>query len=167
MFKENDYVVYKRNVCRVKEIKTNHYQGKDYYILSPIDDDTLIIDIPKENKLGFLRPIMSRDDAIKLIEKIKDIDIIETNEKIIEMEYKKLMKSNKMEDLIKIIKTSYIRNDNRLKNGKKIAEKDDIYFKIAENILYNELSISLNMSFDETKKYVIKKVKELLGDDSE
>lgn len=103
MFKENDYVVYKRNVCGVKEIKYNHYQGKDYYILSPVNDDTLTIDISKENKLGFLRPIMRSNEVLKLIKKIKDIDIIETNEKIIETEYKNLMKSNKMEDLIKII----------------------------------------------------------------
>ena len=165
MFKKNDYVVYKRNVCKIKEIKQNHYKGKDYYVLTPIDDETLTIDIPIENKL--IRPIMNKEEAIKLIEKIKDINIIQTNDKIIEMEYKNLMKSNKMEDLIKIIKTSYLRNDNRKKNGKKITEKDDTYFKAAESILYNELSLSLGMTFDKTKEYVINKEKELAGDNNE
>ena len=50
-----------------------------------------------------------------------------------------------IEDLIKIIKTAYIRNDNRLKNNKKISDKDKTYFEKAEEYLYNELSIYWNM----------------------
>ena len=36
------------------------------------------------------------------------------------------------------------------------------YFNKAEKYLYNELSIALNMSFDETKDYIINKLKELI-----
>lgn len=63
-----------------------------------------------------------------------------------------------MEDLIKIIKTTYLRNDYRIKNGKRVSEKDSIYFNMAEKRLYNELSISLNLSFNETKEYIINKL---------
>lgn len=37
-----------------------------------------------------------------------------------------------------------------------ILEKDDTYFKLAEKYLYNELSISLNMSIEEVKNYIFK-----------
>ena len=67
------------------------------------------------------------------------------------------------EDLIKIIKTTYLRNKERIDNNKKIGGTDDEYFKQAEKYLYNEFSVALNMSYDDTKKYVIDKVKEING----
>ena len=48
MYKENDYLVYKKDVCKVREIKTNKMNGKDYYILIPISDEYLIIEAPAE-----------------------------------------------------------------------------------------------------------------------
>ena len=45
---------------------------------------------------------------------------------------------------------------------KKISDKDKIYFDKAEEYLYSELSIALNMTIDETKEYIISKVKELI-----
>ena len=43
MYKANDYLVYKKDVCKVREVKKNKMNGLDYYILVPIDDDSLII----------------------------------------------------------------------------------------------------------------------------
>ena len=41
-----------------------------------------------------------------------------------------------------------------LDDNKKISDKDNFYFDKAEKYLYNELSISLNMNYEEVKKYV-------------
>ncbi len=156
MFKENDYVMYKKTVCKIREIKHNKMNEKDYYILIPIDDDSLIIDVPTDNKMGYLRNIVSKDEALKIITEIKNIKPLDNiNEKNLESTYKDLMSKGTHEDLIKIIKTSYLRNETRLKENKKISEKDTKYFDLAEKYLYNELSISLNKSFEETKSYII------------
>lgn len=74
---------------------------------------------------------------------------------MIENEYKALLQSGSLEDLVCIIKTTYLRNYERKQSGKKISEIDDTYFHRAEKILYNELSVSLGMNFDDTKEYVI------------
>lgn len=155
MFQVGDYAVYKNDVCIVKEIKENHYAGRDYYVLTPIDDTSLTIDVPVENKMGLLRTIMPKEEAEALIEKIPSIQPIECNDRLIENEYKKLMYSGSKEDLIRIIKTTYLRNAERVQLGKKIGEKDDAYFKKAEKTIYNELSISLGMDLEETKQYII------------
>lgn len=81
---------------------------------------------------------------------------------MIENEYKKLLDSCSYDDLISIIKTTYLRNKERLDNNKKIAEKDNYYFEKAELILYSEFSMVLGLSFEETKKYVTDKIKEML-----
>lgn len=81
---------------------------------------------------------------------------------MIEAEYKNLLSSGSHEDLIKIIKTTYLRNKKRLDNKKKIGDKDNYYFKKAERYLYNEFSISLNMSFENTKDYITEQVASLV-----
>lgn len=164
MYKENDYLVYKKDVCKVREVRKNKMNGKNYYILVPVADETLIIETPVDNRMGFIRDVISKDEAEKLIEKIPKIKILDNiDDKYIEKTYKELLYNGNIEDLIKIIKTTYLRNDNRLKNNKKISDKDKTYFAKAEEYLYNELSISLNMSFDKTKDYIISKVTKLIN----
>ena len=160
MFSVGDYVVYKRNVCKIKEIKRSC--EKFYYVLSPIDDESLIIKVPKTDDNLLMRNIITKEDSEKLINSIPSIDIIKSNDKLLENEYKNLLSSGKLEDLIKIIKTTYLRNADRVANHKKIGEKDDNYFKKAEKLLYNELSISLDLSYNDTAEYIKKKVESLI-----
>lgn len=159
MYKINDYVVYKHDVCKIKNIKKNKITGNTYYVMSPIDDNSLIIDTPVENKMGFLRDIISKESAEILINKISKIQpITNTNDKKIEVQYKELLDTGEHENLIKIIKTTYLRNEDRINNKKKISEKDNTYFILAEKYLYNELSIVLNKTIEEVKEYIFTKV---------
>ena len=136
----------------VVDIKNN------YYVLVPITDNSLKISVPVDNKLGFIRNLISKNEVMEIIKKIPDIEVIETNDKLIENEYKVLMNRGTHIDLIKIIKTTYLRNKERLDNNKKIGDKDNNYFNLAEKYLYNEFAIALNMNYDDTKKYVIEQV---------
>ena len=158
MYKIGDFVVYKRDVCKIVNIKNE--KGINYYILVPIDDDTLKITVDVNN--NFIRSIKTKEESESLIKDILNIDVINTDDKNLENEYKKLLSSGSLEDLVKIIKTTYLRNKERMDNHKKIGEKDDNYFKKAEKLLYNELSISLNMSYEDTKNYIINKVNNLI-----
>ena len=158
MYKENDYLVYKKDVCKVREVRKNKMNGKDYYILIPINDESLIIEAPADNRMGFIRDVISKEDAENLIKKIPKIESLEN----IDDKYKELLYNGNLEDLIKIIKTTYLRNEERINNKKKISDKDSNYFNKAEQYLYNELSISLGMSFEDTKNYIINKVNELI-----
>ena len=155
MFGVNEYIVYINNVCYIKEII--EIKDKKYYVLFPIDDDSLTIKVPVDN--SFIRRVISKDEVAEIIKNIINIDIIKVdNEKMIEQEYKKLLENATHENLIKIIKTSYLRNDKRKREKKKISEKDDTYFKLAEKILYNEFSVALKMNYEDTKKYVVDSV---------
>lgn len=152
MFNTGDFVVYKRDVCKIVNIKN------EYYVLVPITDNSLKISVPVTNKFGFIRNLISKNEIMEIIKKIPNIETIETNDKLIENEYKNLMNTGSHEDLIKIIKTTYLRNKERIDNNKKIGDKDNNYFSLAEKYLYNEFAIVLNMSYDDTKKYVIEQV---------
>ena len=70
--------------------------------------------------------------------------------------FTQLLNTDNHENLVKIIKTTYLRNENRINNKKKISDKDDKYFNLAEKYLYNELSISLNETIENIKEYIFK-----------
>ncbi len=159
MHKEGEVIVYKKDVCLIKEIKKNYYKNIDYYILEPINDKSLKISIPTNNKL--IRNLITKDKIKEIISKIPSVEIIDNNDKLLETKYKELLKSDNHLDLIKIIKTTYLRNKERLDNNKKIGEKDYNYFNLAEKYLYTEFSIVLNMTYQETKEYIKKMVESI------
>lgn len=157
MYKVNEYVIYRKDVCKIIDIKEKN--NINYYILVPIDDNSLKIEIPIDNNI--LKSLISKEEANKLIQKIPNIKPIEYNDKTIENEYKQLLSTGSKEDLIKIIKTAYLKNKEQIDNKKKISDKNNNYFNKAEKILYNELSIILNMTYEETKNHIIIKASQM------
>lgn len=156
MFKINDYIVYNKDICKIKQILENYYNNQDYYELNSISDKSLSIKIPiTSNKI---RGLITKEQINEIIASIPQIDIIKDNDRIMENTYKTLMQSGSHENLIKIIKTTYLRNEKRLNDNRKISEIDDFYFRTAEKFLYNEFSIVLNKTYNETKEYVINEV---------
>lgn len=161
MYKINDYLIYGKDVCQVKDIEIKKYNNQDYYLLVPIKDSTLKLEVPVEDKQNKIRDLIKKEDLKRLIEKIPDIETIDVDEKFLESEYKRLLSTGNEEDLVKVIKTTYLRNKERIENKKRRAEIDSIYFKEAETALYAEVCALLNMSLQEAKEYVISKVEAL------
>lgn len=146
------YVVYRKEVCKI----INDDNG--IYNLVPISDESIKYKVPVNSSL--LRDLISKKEINMLLKDMPFIDAIDSsNEKKMEEVYKELMKSGTHEDLIKIIKTTYLRNQKRIFNNKKISEIDDEYFKRAEKYLYEEIGIVLNMSADDVRDYIIEKLK--------
>lgn len=148
----------KKDVCKVTNYKEKHFNNNDYYELFPILDSSLKIVVPVNSDA--LRTVLSREESERVIEMIPSIDVINIGDKLIENEYKRLLQVGGYEGLVKIIKTTYLRNEDRVNNKRKISEKDDNYFNLAEKYLYSEFSVSLGIPYDEVKKYIIDRVKE-------
>ena len=94
MYNVGDVVVYKTDVCKIKKIKKNYFFNHDYYIMHPIDDDSLTINVPVERSSD-MRYVISKEEGEKLIAVIPSIEVIETNENDIEYEYKKIFTRGK------------------------------------------------------------------------
>ena len=45
MYKLNDYVVYRKDICKIKDIKEKYYNEEDYYILESLTDKSLKINM--------------------------------------------------------------------------------------------------------------------------
>ena len=146
-----DYIVYRKETCKIIE------KEDGYYRLVPVNDTSIKYKVPVDS--NFLKKVITKEEIDRLLLEIPEINTIDLGEKQIEQEYKELMKSGTHEDLVKIIKTSYLRNQIRILNNKRISEIDDEYFRRAEKYLYEEIGIVLNLSFENTKEYIINKLK--------
>ena len=148
-----NYIVYRKEVCQIIDEK------EGIYVLIPAYDNSIKYKVPANSPL--LKDLMTREEIDRLLLEIPHINVLNMSDKQIEQTYKALMNNGTHEDLVKIIKTTYLRNQLRILNNKKISEKDDEYLKRAEKYLYEEIGVVLNMSFEQTKGYVIKKISEL------
>ncbi|MBE6141074.1 MAG: hypothetical protein E7172_06070 [Firmicutes bacterium] len=158
MFEIKSYVVYKKEVCLIEDIIVNDKNKQKYYLLNPIDDNSLKIRIPVDNGPNLLRNLISKEQIDSLIKDIKNIEPLDINQKNIENQYKELLATESHHNLVKIIKTTHLRNENRIHNHKKIGDKDRAYFEKAEKYLYNEIACVLNLNYEEAKAYVMNNV---------
>ena len=62
------------------------------------------------------------------------------------------------EDLVKLLKTIYTRKQKRIKAGRKVTAVDAKYFHMAEENLYGELAVSLNISRKEVEGYIVEAI---------
>jgi CarD family transcriptional regulator len=167
MFQVDDYVVYgSSGVCKVLEIGTPDIHGIDksklYYMLQPVYSKGSVIYIPVENEKSNIRNVISKDEALSLINDIPNIDVIQVpNEKLQAVIYKETLRKNDCREWIKVIKTLYLKNQRRLSEGKKIGNSDMKYLHEAEESLYGELSIPLAIPKDEMEGFIADQVNHL------
>lgn len=156
MLKVGDYVIYQEQVCQIKEQKINEFTNLESFILVPVTDSSLKLNVPVNNPN--IKNLMTKEEIKNLIALMPSIPLIDIEDKLLENEYKRLYHSGSKEDLIRIIKTTYKRNQDRLNNNKKISEKDNKYFTLAENLLYSEIATVFGISLEEAKEYILSNV---------
>ncbi len=160
MFEKGEYVVSgNKGVCVVEDITTLDISGVDkerkYYILKPVYMAGSTVYVPVDTADGSLRRVLSHEEADRLIEGIPEIPLINiSNDKLLEQEYKGCMRTNDCAEWVRIIKTIYLRKQKRLAAGRKVTALDAKYYRLAEDNLYGELAVSLQMSRGEVENYI-------------
>lgn len=161
MFQKGDYVIYGHNgICCIQDITTLDIPGVDknrkYYLLKPVYMSGSTVYTPVDTAKTALRSAMSKEEADNLIKAIPDIPIIPlSDEKTLEQTYKKYMRSNNSKAWVQLIKTIYLRKENRIMTGHKVTALDSRYFDLAESSLYGELSVALGKPKEEVKAYIV------------
>ena len=160
MYKKNDVVVYRRDVCRVSGKEKSDMTGEQCYVLEPYDKNeaNMKMLVPVSNKAGHLRDLITPEEIKALIKNYDDVEPLEDKPANMKSQYVAMLKGDSIEDLIRIIKTSYMRNKARMDSHKKLAAIDGEYLEKAETYLFKELGVSLGKSLEQAKEYFIKEV---------
>ena len=102
-----------------------------------------------------MRKVLERTEAERLIGTIPEIPLLViTNDKMTEQMYKDCMKSNDCQELVKLIKTIHQRKQKRIQAGRKITAVDAKYSHLAEENLYGELAVALDLTREEVSGYI-------------
>lgn len=161
MFKVGEYIVYGMNgVCRVEEVGPMKMSGVDsdrlYYTLLPLYTKGSRVFTPVDNQKIVMRAVISKQEAGKLVEEFKQIETIEEQrDKNRELAYKEALRSCDCKQWIRIINTAIKRKEERSAIGKKMAACDERYLKQAQDSLYGELAISLQIDKSEVENYIM------------
>ncbi len=168
MYQKGELVIYGNNgICRVEEIGVPvgtpmGHNGKIYYTLTPVFGSGMIY-APVDTKV-FMRPILSKEQAEKLIEQIPNIqeeafagrDVRALSEK-----YRGFLDTHQCEDLVRLVKTVYMKEKTMVENGKKLAKTEQEFGKLAKELLHKEFSIALNIPYEMVEEYITRRVEML------
>lgn len=167
MYKIGDLIIYGgEGVCRVTDIGKPHISGIDekvlYYTLEPLYRKQKIYS-PVETKI-FHRPVISPDEAERLIESIPSIQVsIVENQpaKILTEQYREYFKNHDCRDLLKLVKGVYSKRILTEGKGKKLNQTDEKFMKKAEELLEGEFVVALRLPKESVNEYIEQKVKNI------
>lgn len=151
MFQINDTVSYgTQGVCTVSGIKKMNLSGKqeDYYILKPIyqTHSTIYVPVSNEALVAKMRRVISREEIQELIRIMPDEDTIWIeNDAERKEKYQQIISSGNRQKLVQLIKTLYLEQSKRQNAGKRLRQSDEQLFKRAENLLYSEFALVLDI----------------------
>lgn len=155
-YKLDDFVVHGRDIGKVVDIFEQ--DGEKYYKIQSLYDTTLSVRTPVAKQNEYIRPVINKQRAEELIDMIVSIEPIEIETRTAEATYSHLIKSGNHVDIIRLIKTSYLRCEEKTRKGMPKHEKDKTYLRLAERLLYSEFAIALGKTYEETKQYIIDRI---------
>lgn len=165
MFQPGDLVVYNTTgVCRVEAITKPNMTGadrnKEYYQLKPLQQDGVIY-TPVDNPKVSIRPVISREEAEKLIDLIPTIQAEACRAPTLQalaQHYQEAVHSNDCRDLIEMMMSIYAKRQQAEAQKRRLGLVDERFMKQAERLLHGELSAALGIPFEEIPAYIARRV---------
>ncbi len=152
MYEIGELIIYgSEGVCRVRDIGSPDIPAinpeRTYYTLNPVYREGVIY-TPVDSPV-FMRRVISRPDAERLVEEIPSITETlceEKNLRFLAERYDQYLQTHNCTELVQLIKGLYQKKQRAASLGKKPAAVDERYMKRAEELLYGELAIVLDVS---------------------
>lgn len=162
MFNVGDHVVYGNvGVCRVENVGplAIGMEGKDYYTLVPVYEKKSTLYTAVDSEKVVIRPVMTKKETDELLDEMIELDTLWiTDEKKREEVYKEAMRTCDCKEWVKMIKTLYMRKQERIAKGKKATSSDERYLHLAEENLYGELAFSLQIPKEKVGDFLMERV---------
>ena len=158
MFQVGELIVCDHNgVCRVLDVTQmpGLQKGVLYYELEPVYSKGSRIYVPVDSEKLVMRRVSTAEEVEELLEAIPEIETIGiANEKKREEQYREVARRYDCRGWVKIIKTVHMRKKSRSLEGKKITYIDEKYMKLAQENLYGEISIPLEIERSRVGDYI-------------
>lgn len=155
MVEVGNKIMYRGEVCTVRDLVEKYKNDEDYYVLVSANDASLIIYAPTRTATETMRPLISAHAVRKLVKSIPNIATVEITTGNRGLEYKELLQEGSHESIVAIIKTAYLRQQTQAESRQKPSENDKLHLRQAERALYSEIAATLGMSHGEAREYLL------------
>ncbi len=166
MYSVGDKVVYgESGVCRIVEISEKNIAGEDalYYTMEPCYQGYRIY-APVEDCKVFMRPVISKNEAMDLIDGIPSFREgayqCQTLREQVE-HYESLVKTHSLKDLFRLTSSIYTKRREAIAAKRKLGAVDEKFMKRAEDLLFGELAIALDIPRAEVSKFIEERLEEI------
>lgn len=167
MYQVGDLIVYGGNgVCRVLEIKprdTRPGKGQLYYTLEPLHQNCMIF-TPVDNPKVFMRPIVSREEAERLIDQIPSMQAEAYHSRAMRElteHYEACIKTHDCLDLLALTMSIHAKKQAAQEQKRKFGAVDGGFLRRAEELLFSELAAALGIQQEEVPDYIAARVAKL------
>jgi len=161
LYQVGDLIIYgNTGVCEVTDIMIKDLFGTDiegnFYVLRPLYQNCTI-STPVNTTKVFMRPIISKDEAVRLIDSIPTIKAKQSNITDLRQlteHYDSYFKTYDCADLIELSMSIYEKRQALKEQKRKFGAIDERYMKRAEDLLFGELSAALGICKDDLPDYI-------------
>ncbi len=165
MFNCGDLIVYGNNgVCRVEKITTldsdTAHKDKLYYVLKNLSSQGMAY-VPVDSAV-FMRSVMSRDEALALIDKIPTTDTAMFDnipQRELQKAYREALQSHSQEAVISLIKHIRLTASRKQLLKKKLSATEERFLEQALKVMGSEFSVALGVDLAEVEEYISNRLK--------
>ncbi|MGK7379618.1 CarD family transcriptional regulator [Planococcus sp. 1R117A] len=165
MFNIGDLIIYSvHGICRIDDINEKTVSGitKQYYELHPLENSQRVtISTPVDNDKVVMLEMLHKDEAMQLIETFKEPEMEwndNSNQRL--AFFTDLLNTGDRKEIARAVNTLMRKKIEAKKENRNLYERDHKYLNTAQSILFQELAISLNTTFEEINAMATKLIHE-------
>jgi len=163
MYNVGDLIIYSTHgLCKIEDICEKSFGNatRTYYVMHPIEDTKLTISIPKAIGEKNMQSLMEKAEAQKVLQSFQRAGILwveDARER--HKKYSGIVKTGERKDISQVANTLMRKEDEVRRNKQKMSEQDRKMLESIQTILFQELAVSLDKSFEEISEEVDSMIK--------
>lgn len=156
MLKENELIMHESaGVCRLTgREKLDRHHGY-YYVLRPLYDSSSTLYVPVDSDRTQLRPIMSREEALALIDQLPRVELLHFDSLNDQKQRStEILKAGNQLQLAQLAKTIYQAQSRRSRSSKSTYTSDHSILRQVEKLLFGELAAALEIDREAVQAFI-------------
>ncbi len=166
LYKIGDMVMYGTNgICAVTDIQKMMFpmetEERTYYVLKPVSTRNSTLFVPEDNEqlMSKVRHLLSREEIdAAIVQSDKSAKWIEDRNARFTY-FNSVLKSANPKELLSVIRCIYLRKQDVLASGKKMASADETVLASAEKLVREEFAYSLGIPEADVGEYIRTSIK--------
>lgn len=159
MFSVGELIAYgNTGVCRIESVESDKTGMR--YVLRPLYQ-TCTISLPVDSPKVFMRPLISGDDVMRLIDSIPTVSAEPYHNKVMRQlteYYESALKNYTCESLVALTMSIYAKKLQAEREHRKFGAIDERYMKRAEALLFGEIAAVLDIPRDAVRGFITERL---------